>query len=110
MPSKLSQPWRVPRNISTWDDARLVCEAMKKHNENEKVALGGCRALHRCGLSTSDAISTVVSAMRAHSSEKLQRTAVTALAEAAQHSAHAVSNAGGLQAVMKAMAALTATH
>ena len=85
MPSKLSQPWRVPRNISTWDDARLVCEAMKKHSENEKVALGGCRALHRCGLSTSDAISTVVSAMRAHSSEKLQRTAVAALAEAAQH-------------------------
>ena len=76
MPSKLSQPWRVPRNISTWDDARLICEAMRKHSENEKVALGGCRALHRCGLSTADAISTVVSAMRAHSSEKLQRTAV----------------------------------
>ena len=105
MPSKLSQPWRVPRNISTWDDARLIYEAMRKHSENEKVALGGCRALRRCGLTTADAIATVVSAMRAHSSEKLQRTAVAALAEATPQRAHTVSNAGGLQAIMKAMAA-----
>ena len=43
--------------------------------------------------------------MRAHSSEKLQRTAVAALAEAAPQRAHMVSAAGGLQAIMKAMAA-----
>ena len=39
------QPWRVPKNLSTWTDVKLIVEAMKKHAENDKVVLGGCRAL-----------------------------------------------------------------